>query len=884
MLLLILESFSLTTVSSQPRAGKTLTHQCLYHQPPSVLSRHRDVILSSDMTESFESLSLSLLLTPPAKEVSYLFVPSNKTSGSSSTHSSQPSVAVLLSLAQTTYFIVHFGDGFVTPRHFNRSLHSTFSRFCNQTSHSPRTLEDEDDEESSHLHNLTTSAISHINIQFTQLELGTRFLEEYTLDITNSRVSILTYFFKGLLNALSSLGQLIDSPFPLHSLPIKIHDYPNLKDLLTQEKSGEILLNVAKHYLPIPTLCRIIDAMRAAKFNLLRLHVMDSMSLGIQFYNTSSLSFSLSTLGDFSLNRFTDGSPAIYTKDDLSFLINYAANQGIDIRPRVTIPSGVFASSQDFSHLFVNCSVTTSDSRLVKKIYAINPLHPHTLPLIRALLHQVMSLFPHPVLEFDMNKDDSTRCWLASALVTSNQTADKMYETLTQAIAQIAEQSYGKEMKLKTEATPLFPGEYTHGIDFTNAECHIWPSAVHLSLWGNQTLVKVDATNQSYSVLHKPTSPAYRLALVRFHYYLKRIGLRTAEITLYPNNLSASLQKKKKKKGIVASPIILKNEVLLLKHLLQDSSTGTANYRISSKCPSIADNTQRPIPSSTEVNSNAYRNVQMAFLNVADGGRDRSPMLHHFLTQKANQGVAFVDLCELNGWQAVPEDQPNKVSTMGGRLAKKRKMTSLEHYPIVKKNAALAGFAYSYVTNIPKQPFNIGLVSSFPFEVLGVYGPPSFQRGCLHVYFKDIHLHAFITHLHAHDASLRELETLFLSSLVKPIIQKQVDTVIVMGDMNSLFLGDSDIETHHSLWMSLFQTNQHPTVQRLKKKFCYENSSRINYQPLQNLIDVGMRDACTAYCETMTDFNECYTQWCVYSEPTLFNPEVRAVQQSIVCI
>lgn len=60
------------------------------------------------------------------------------------------------------------------------------------------------------------------------------------------------------------------------------------------------------------------------------------------------------------------------------------------------------------------------------------------------------------------------------------------------------------------------------------------------------------------------------------------------------------------------------------------------------------------------------------------------------------------------------------------------------------------------------QPYNLGIVSARPFTVLGEYGPPTFQRGALHVFFSHVALHVFIVHLHAHSSTLRisEAETL----------------------------------------------------------------------------------------------------------------------------
>ena len=111
-----------------------------------------------------------------------------------------------------------------------------------------------------------------------------------------------------------------------------------------------------------------------------------------------------------------------------------------------------------------------------------------------------------------------------------------------------------------------------------------------------------------------------------------------------------------------------------------------------------------------------------------------------WLQTQANRGVLFVGFCELNGWQ------------------------ELESYTELSKNkpkivfrAANAGFSYSHVM-VNSQPYNIGIVSARPFVVLGEYGPPTFQRGLLHVYYPHLQLHVMIVHLHAHSSNARILE------------------------------------------------------------------------------------------------------------------------------
>jgi hypothetical protein len=203
------------------------------------------------------------------------------------------------------------------------------------------------------------------------------------------------------------------------------------------------------------------------------------------------------------------------------------------------------------------------------------------------------------------------------------------------------------------------------------------------------------------------------------------------------------------------------------------------------------------------------------------------------------------------------------------------------------------------------QPYNIGIISAIPFEVVAEYAPPLFQRGLLHVFFPSLQAHAFIAHLHAHSSVLREQEARFLTSLVFPLIQQNQMKVLVMGDLNSLFHRDV---AFHGNWSQLFKTSgahsSSPIIKRLKKKFCHDNSSEINYNPLDILIAgegegvLGLKDSCSEFCRREAsatavgkgsivedkEHEKCYRERCSYSEPTAYNPEVCACAHVYVCL
>ena len=104
--------------------------------------------------------------------------------------------------------------------------------------------------------------------------------EEYLLAINNYGIEVYTPSVKGLLLALATLSQILNSPnrFPLSPYFV-VHDWPD-------NNWRGMLVDVARHYQPIELLKRTISAMEVSKYNVLHLHLTDSQSFPILLEDT----------------------------------------------------------------------------------------------------------------------------------------------------------------------------------------------------------------------------------------------------------------------------------------------------------------------------------------------------------------------------------------------------------------------------------------------------------------------------------------------------------------------------------------------------------------------------------------------------------------------
>ena len=90
----------------------------------------------------------------------------------------------------------------------------------------------------------------------------------YSLHLNTNEISISAYSFAGLSAALGSLYQILLSPKPLF-LPLIIKDD-------TENAWRGLMIDVARHFIPVRLLERTIHAMWLTKLNVLHLHLTDS--------------------------------------------------------------------------------------------------------------------------------------------------------------------------------------------------------------------------------------------------------------------------------------------------------------------------------------------------------------------------------------------------------------------------------------------------------------------------------------------------------------------------------------------------------------------------------------------------------------------------------
>lgn len=185
--------------------------------------------------------------------------------------------------------------------------------------------------------------------------------------------------------------------------------------------------------------------------------------------------------------------------------------------------------------------------------------------------------------------------------------------------------------------------------------------------------------------------------------------------------------------------------------------------------------------------------------NILDGCRekDRYEKLANWL-QKQDYDVAGFN--ELNEWSE---------AEFKGEMSK----FGLKHTSLLKMQSSR---------------YHIGIASKYPIEFIYATEEKPFHHGLLHVKIQGIHF--IVTHLSPFESTIRERET----EKIAEYIQSIKEPLLVMGDLNTLSPLDQD-----------FHKERGTKEKMINRKFTNRQhivDGKINYQPMQTLLDAGLMD------------------------------------------
>lgn len=157
--------------------------------------------------------------------------------------------------------------------------------------------------------------------------------ERYVLEITPKKMSLRASTETGLLYAVMTLDQLLMGDVVNTAsrcvAPIRIDDAPRYA-------YRGIMLDPARHFLPVKDVKFFIDQMVKFKYNVLQLHLTDDQGWRIEIKSHPRLT----EAGAFRNPNGGDQGPdnGFYTQEQLRDIVDYAAQRGIEVIPELDIP------------------------------------------------------------------------------------------------------------------------------------------------------------------------------------------------------------------------------------------------------------------------------------------------------------------------------------------------------------------------------------------------------------------------------------------------------------------------------------------------------------------------------------------------------------------
>lgn len=228
--------------------------------------------------------------------------------------------------------------------------------------------------------------------------------EEYELQISN-KIQIKAKSEIGLLHGLETVAQLIQSDSKGFYLPqVSISDWPRFS------RRG-LMVDVARHFIPLDQILHSLDAMAASKMNVLHLHLSDDEGFRIESKRYPQLHLKGSN-GEF------------FTQEEIKKIVTYATERGIEVVPEFDLPG----HSQSW---FVGHPELASEKKEYKigprfiieegkpmnmmsimqlmnsqATPTINPANEKTYQFIENLFREMTTLFPGPYLHIGMDENN----------------------------------------------------------------------------------------------------------------------------------------------------------------------------------------------------------------------------------------------------------------------------------------------------------------------------------------------------------------------------------------------------------------------------------------------------------------------------------------------
>ena len=246
-----------------------------------------------------------------------------------------------------------------------------------------------------------------LQIRYGRVGLPEKFDEErYSLRVTPAGVAIDAPTSLGVLRALATLEQLPITEKKQRYLPeVDIQDQPRFA-------WRGLLMDAARHFLPVAVIKRNLDGMAAVKLNVLHWHLTDDQGFRVE----SRVLPRLHQVG---------GADGFYTQAEVREVLAYAAARGIRVVPEFDMPGHATSWIAAYPRLASNDSAYAVPTKWGVLNVALDPTRETTYSLLDSVLTEMTGLFPDPYFHIGGDENDG-RQWRRNPRIAAYMRANGM--------------------------------------------------------------------------------------------------------------------------------------------------------------------------------------------------------------------------------------------------------------------------------------------------------------------------------------------------------------------------------------------------------------------------------------------------------------------------
>lgn len=329
--------------------------------------------------------------------------------------------------------------------------------------------------------------------------------EGYTIDITRKKVVIEASTAAGVFYAIKTLDQLMlgDSRNSAEGklAQVRIDDAPRFA-------YRGVMLDPARHFLPVDDVKSFIDQMAQYKYNVLQLHLTDDQGWRIEIKSHPKLT----GVGAFRAAGGGDNGPdnGYYTQEQLRELVAYAAERNVEIIPELDIPghsAAILAAYPQIGCTFRHGTVNSSNIGQVTNMM-LCACSEEAYAIYEDIIKEVSEIFPSKGIHLGGDeaavKDNWAKCDSCLALM-KKQGYDNPSQLMIDFFGRMLDivRRNGKEAVLWCELDNIWPPAHDYLFPY--------PKDVTLVTWRNALTPKcIELTrNSGHKLIMAPGEHTY---------------------------------------------------------------------------------------------------------------------------------------------------------------------------------------------------------------------------------------------------------------------------------------------------------------------------------------------------------------------------------------